>query len=451
MMIIILSIFSGLSLGFIFTYVFINKKYNKNYSVLEIKYIEETNNLKTECSILNERVRNLANEKQNLHSELIDLRSKNDLLTRTCSSLNTKTRILEETIEKQKIDLLEVQDKLNVEFENIANKILKENTLEFTLSNKKNMDALLSPLKEKIISFERKVEETYDKELRDKISLKEEVKKLYELNSRISTEANNLTKALKGDVKKQGNWGELILEKILERSGLNKGVEYEREYVCKNIDGKTIRPDVIINLPDDKHIIIDSKVSLVAYERFINSNDSESQKVNIKGHLKSLKSHIQELSKKHYQSSDSFKTPDFVLMFLPIESSFSVAIQEDADLFNYAWDNKVVIVSPSTLLASLKTIASIWKYENQNRNVIKIAKESGALYDKFVAFVEDIDKLGKQIDSSKNTYDNAVKKLYVGNGNLVRRAENIRKLGANVKKALSKETIDKIYDDEVIN
>lgn len=450
-MIEILYIFSALCGGVIFTYIYLQYLYKKKNFSLEKQYIDESNELKNRNSIFIERVANLAKEKEEIKSQLIDQRSKNDQLIRTCSSLNTRCNLLEDTISTQKEELITVQKKLNSEFENIANKILKENTKEFTIHNKNNIDALLSPLKEKIISFEKKVEETYDKELRDKISLKEEVLKLYELNNRISTEANNLTKALKGDVKKQGCWGELILEKILERSGLNKEIHYEKEYVCKNIDGKTIRPDIIIKLPDNKHIIVDAKVSLVAYERLVNSTDTKTIETNTKDHIRSIKSHIQELSKKHYQSSESFKTPDFVLMFLPIESSFSIAIEKDKDLFNYAWDSKVVIVSPSTLLASLKTIASVWKYENQNKNVIEIARQSGALYDKFVSFIEDINKLGKQVDNTKNAYDSAVKKLYEGNGNLVRRAENIRKLGANVKKTLSKDTINKVYDEESIN
>lgn len=312
------------------------------------------------------------------------------------------------------------------------------------------MNEILSPIKEKLISFEKKVEETYDKELRDKISLREEVKKLYDLNTKISDEANNLTKALKGDVKKQGNWGEVVLERILERSGLIKGQEYDREVFMKNDDGQSIRPDVIIRLPEEKHIIVDSKVSLVAYERFVNASNDDEREAFQKEHITSFKAHIKGLAEKHYQSSDALNTPDFVLMFVPIESSFSVAVQADQELFGYAWDNKVVVVSPSTLLATLRTISSIWKQENQNKNVMEIARQGGALYDKFVGFVEDLIKLGKQMDGSQKLYQESMKKLYDGTGNLVGRAEKIRALGAKVKKKLPQALLDRIDETKAV-
>ena len=448
----------GIVKGIIIGWLIMRKKISQNAASYredllkqENTYIKEKSALSHQQSILEERALNLQREKVELNEVLNLEREKNEKLTRSVSISSTERKNLEERLENQKIELEELQKKFTTEFENIATKILKENTKEFTSSNQKNMSDIMGPIKEKLMSFEKKVEETYDRELRDKISLKEEVKKLYELNSKISDEANNLTKALKGDVKKQGNWGEVVLERILERSGLTKGEEYNREVVMQNSEGQTIRPDVIIHLPDEKHVIVDSKVSLVAYERFVNSiGDVDAEKFQ-KDHIVSMKSHVKELADKHYQSSESINSPDFVLMFMPIESSFAMAVQYDQELFNYAWDNKIVIVSPSTLLATLRTIASIWKQEQQNRNVKEIAKQGGLLYDKFVGFVDDMVKLGKQMDTSKNSYQDAMKKLYDGSGNLVRRAENIRELGAKVKKKLPQTLIDRMNDTDALN
>ncbi|MDE5418348.1 DNA recombination protein RmuC [Labilibaculum sp. DW002] len=447
----------GILKGMIIAWLIMRKKasqkaaaYREDLLKQENTYIKEKSELSHQQSILEERALNLQREKVELNEVLSLEREKNEKLTRSVSISATERKNLEEKLESQKKELEELQKRFTTEFENIANKILKENSKEFSSSNQKNMNEILSPIKEKLISFEKKVEETYDKELRDKISLREEVKKLYDLNTKISDEANNLTKALKGDVKKQGNWGEVVLERILERSGLTKGQEYDREVAMKNDDGQSIRPDVIIRLPEEKHIIVDSKVSLVAYERFVNASNDTEREAFQKEHITSFKAHIKGLAEKHYQSSDALNTPDFVLMFVPIESSFSVAVQADQELFGYAWDNKVVVVSPSTLLATLRTISSIWKQENQNKNVMEIARQGGALYDKFVGFVEDLIKLGKQMDGSQNSYQDAMKKLYDGSGNLVRRAENIRELGAKVKKKLPQTLIDRMNDTDAL-
>ena len=332
-----------------------------------------------------------------------------------------------------------LQQKFTLDFENIAAKILKQNTLDFSASHQKSISELLTPLREKIQTFEKKVEDTYEKGLKDQTDLKAELKKLHDLNLKISDEAHNLTKALKGDVKKQGNWGEVILERILERSGLTEGREYKKQESFTDDHGIRFQPDVVVHLPDQKHIVVDSKVSLVAYERLVNADNEKDRGQFAKEHLQSIRSHIKGLSEKHYQQSASFNCPDFVLLFIPIESSFSVAVQEDQDLFAFAWESKVVIVSPSTLLATLRTIASIWQQENQTRNAQEIARQSGALYDKFVAFVADMEAIGRSIDSTRKTYDSALNKLYSGSGNLVRRAENIRKLGAKTTKELPSE------------
>lgn len=356
------------------------------------------------------------------------------------SALKAVNESLSDKLEKQKAEIEAMQKRLTAEFENIANKIMKERAVEFSESNQKNISEILNPLKEKIKDFESKVEKAYDAEMRDKISLREELKTLTKLNAKMSEDAENLTKALKGDVKKQGNWGEIILERVLERSGLTKGQEYDREVVVEGSDASVQRPDVIVHLPDNKHIIIDSKVSLVAYERFVTAENDEIQARNLKEHINSLRNHVKYLSEKNYQNALSINTPDFVLMFIPIEASFSVAVQADAELFSFAWERKIVIVSPTTLLATLRTISSIWKQENQTRNAQEIARLSGSLYDKFISFTEDMLRIKQNIDRAANSYDDAVKKMKEGKGNIVRTAEKIKELGAKTgNKSLSAE------------
>jgi len=386
--------------------------------------------------IAEDRYAMLKEEHDKVLNELHDEREKSQSLNTRISKAETEFTNLRQKLAEQKTEMEELQKKFTIEFENVANKILKTHSQEFTQSNFKNIGEILNPLKDRIGDFEKKVSEVYDKELRDKISLREEVKKLYELNSRISEEANNLTKALKGDSKKQGNWGEIVLEKILERSGLTKGQEYEVQYSTENEEGRRVQPDVVIKLPDNKHIIVDSKVSLVAYERFVNSADDDERQQFIKDHLLSLRTHIKELSQKNYQSAKDINSPDFVLLFVPIESSFGLAVQADQQLFSDAWESKIVIVSPSTLLATLKTIASIWKQENQTKNAIEIARQGGALYDKFVGFIDVLKKVGERIVQLQSSYDDAMGKLHSGTGNLVSRAESIRKLGIKTQKRL---------------
>jgi len=399
-------------------------------------FLTEKMELEKSKSVLEERVKSLQNENSVVETERNDLRERNEQQGQRLAKAEVEFKNLQEKILTQKQEMEELQKKFTTEFENIANKILKQNSQEFTVVNQKNINEILNPLKEKIQLFEKKVEDTYEKGLKDQTDLKAELKKLHELNTSLKEEANNLTKALKGDTKKQGNWGEVILERILERSGLTEGHEYEKQASVLSDEGKRFQPDVVIHLPENKHIIIDSKVSLVAYERLVNAGEDQRRETYLKEHLLSLKTHIKGLSEKHYQNSPNFNSPDFVLLFVPIESSFSLAVQEDHELFSYAWDNKVVIVSPSTLLATLRTIASIWKQENQTRNAIEIARQGGDLYDKFVSFVEDLASVGKNIESTQKSYDAAMNKLQEGKGNLIRRAEQIKKLGARTSKEL---------------
>ncbi len=428
----IIFIAAAFVMGFGIAY-FIGQK--KVWNIQQNK-LSENNSLKQEQATLNEKIRQLSEDKKQLNSSLYDERQEKEKLLKATASQQSENKNLQERLEHQKKELEQLQQKFTLEFEHIATKILRENSKELNTTNQKHLGDLLNPLKEKITAFEKKVEETYDKETRDKISLKEEVKRLYELNSRISDEANNLTKALRGDVKKQGNWGEVILERILERSGLTKGSEYKREVVIQNDEGKSIRPDAIIYLPEDKHVIVDAKVSLNAYERYVAADDKAEKERFAKEHIIALKHHVKELAGKHYASALTLNTPDFVLMFVPIESSFAVAVQHDQELFSYAWDNKIIIVSPSTLLATLRTIASIWKQENQNKNVLEIAKKGGELYDKFVGFVTDMENIGKQLAGTQKSYDAALNKLQTGKGNLIRRTEQLKELGAKAKKQL---------------
>lgn len=394
------------------------------------------NESKTSVTLLQEQLRE---KREELTRCVEEKESLNSQLTRQVAdnaSLVERNSHLQETLEKEKHELEDMQKRLTTEFENIANRIMKARTEEFSVSNEKHLSDVLTPLKDKISAFEKQVNEAYDKELRDKISLKEEVKKLTELNTRVSEEANNLTKALKGDVKKQGNWGEIILERVLETSGLTKGCEYEREEVVEGNEKETQRPDVIVHLPDNKHIIIDSKVSLVAYERMVNAQNEHDYDINLKAHINSIKSHVKLLSEKNYQLAMGLNAPDFVLLFLPIESSFSVAVKAEQDLFSYAWNKKIVIVSPTTLLATLRTISSIWKQENQTRNAQEIARLSGTLYDKMVGLMIDFLKVKDNINRAGNAYDEVMKKMKDGSGNVFRTAEKIRQLGAKTTKEL---------------
>ena len=375
--------------------------------------------------------------------ELEGERGKSEDLTKKYSEMVAENRNLNQRLEEQRHEVEELNAKLTIEFQNIANSILDEKSKKFTEQNKSHLETILSPFKEKLEEFKKKVEDTYDKESRETISLREEVRKLTELNTRVSDEANSLTKALKGDTKTQGNWGEFVLEKILEMSGLEKDREYSTQFNSKNVNGDTIRPDVVVNLPDHKHIIIDSKVSLTAYEAFVRTDDEEERERLKKEHVASMKSHIKLLSEKNYQTGEHFSSPDFVLMFVPIEPSFSVAVQSDQTLYNYAWEKRIVIVSPSTLLATLRTIASFWKQEKQNKNALEIARQGGALYDKFVGFAEDLTDVGRKMDSAKDSYRNAMSKLIEGRGNLVSGIEKLKTLGAKATKSIEKKLLDR--------
>ena len=349
---------------------------------------------------------------------------------------------------EQKHEVEQLQEKFTKEFENLANKILEEKTNKFTEQNKENMKTILNPLQEKIQLFEKKVDDTHKESIDYHAALRQQILGLREMNEQMSKETINLTKALKGDSKMQGNWGELVLERVLEKSGLEKGREYEVQQSFTNDEGSRILPDVIINLPDGKKMVVDSKVSLTAYERFVNEEDDELKATFLKEHVNSVKRHVDQLSDKNYQDIYEMESPDFVLLFIPIEPAFALALNEDNTLYNKAFEKNIVIVTPSTLLATLRTIDSMWTNQKQQENAIEIARQAGALYDKFEGFVSDLIKIGKKMDEAKVEYGNAMNKLVDGSGNLVNRVEKLKKMGAKAKKALPENIIKRAIENE---
>jgi len=389
-----------------------------------------------------ERAENLRMELDFLKKELEAEREKVSEAMRSLESSRSYLKSQQEKIDEQKAEIRNNQEKFNKDFELIASRILEEKTKRFTEENRNNLDIILNPFKENIKAFEEKVEKVYKAESDERNVLKGHINQLIEQSNLMNLETQNLTKALKGDNKKQGNWGEMILERVLERSGLVKDQEYRIQASHQSSEGGRFQPDVVIDLPDDKHLIIDAKVSLIAYERLVNIETEDDRDLFTKHHIASIRNHINELSSKNYSELYKINSPDFVMLFIPIESSFGIAVQKDAELFNFAWDKRVVIVSPSTLLATLRTIASMWKQERQNRNVMEIARLSGEMYDKFIGFVGDMEGIGKNIRQSQDAYDKALNKLSSGRGNLSITAEKIKKLGAKTGKQLDQKFIN---------
>ncbi|TVR16931.1 MAG: DNA recombination protein RmuC [Balneolaceae bacterium] len=345
-------------------------------------------------------------------------------------------KYLKERLTDQKQEVEKLQEQFRFEFKHLANEILEEKSKKFTEQNKEKLDQLLKPLGEKITEFQKRVEDTHREDLKGRSALDQHLKMLQEMNQKMSTEAKNLTKALKGDTKQQGNWGEVILQRILEKSGLRKGFEYTAQESFTSEDGRRSQPDVIVSLPDEKKLVIDSKVSLTAYEKYSSTEDTDETQAFLKQHIASLRAHVKNLSSKNYEQIHGFKSPDFVLLFIPIEPAFTVAMQNDQDLYNEAFERNIIIVSPTTLLATLATIQNVWKQEYQNRNAMEIARRGGLLYDKFVGFVDNLKDVGKRIRQTEQAYDSAMNQLSDGAGNLVGQAEKLRELGANASKKL---------------
>ncbi|MCC2615466.1 DNA recombination protein RmuC [Aestuariibacter halophilus] len=350
----------------------------------------------------------------------------------------------------EKIQLLQdAEQRLQQQFENLANKIFEQKQEKFTQSSKAGLDALLNPLKEQIEGFKKQVTDQYVSEGKERASLKTEILGLKELNQRITEEAAALTKALKGDNKQQGNWGEVVLERILKESGLREGHEFELQVSLKNDQGKTYQPDVVVHLPNDKDIVIDSKVSLAAYERYFNAGDDDAlRQACLTEHVASLKSHIKELGKKDYQDLQGIRTLDYVLMFVPVEPAFLLAVDQAPELVKLALDNNIMLVSPTNLLVALRTINNIWQYEYQNQNAQKIALSAGKLYDKFHGFVGDMEKIGRSLDTVQKAYDASMNKLTSGKGNLVRQVEQFRAMGVQTNKRLDSHLLEKAGLDE---
>ncbi|MDA3780226.1 MAG: DNA recombination protein RmuC [Bacteroidales bacterium] len=406
----------------------------------------DLNNLSNDKLIISEKYKIVNDNLQSVKNELEEKTNKILDLSKELSSTNTSNRNLQEKLSEHKKEIDEINKKFSLEFKNLANEIFEEKTGKFTEQNKINLDTLLNPLHDRIKDFEKKVNETYDKEAQQRFSLKEEVKKLADLNHKISDDAKNLTKALKGEAKTQGNWGELILENILERSGLAKNREYFVQESYQSDDGKRYQPDVVIEYPGKRNVIIDSKVSLTAYERYTSATEKEEQEKALDEHLLSVKNHIKELSNKNYQDLYGINSLDFVMLFMPIEPAYLAAIQKDTELWNFAFDKRILLIGPTNLIAALKMIASMWLQEYQSQNVLDIAKKSGDLYDKFVGFITDLEDVGNKLNATQKAYDNSMNKLSTGKGNLISRVENIKKLGAKTKKEIPNKLIDKAIE-----
>ncbi len=387
----------------------------------------------------------------NLDKETI--RSEKEALAIQLSKKETDFENLWERNKEQKQEVEQLQEKFTKEFENLANKILEEKTSKFTEQNKENLKTILSPLQDKIQLFEKKVEDTHKESIDYHAALRQQILGLREMNEQMSKETLNLTKALKGDSKMQGNWGELILERVLEKSGLEKDREYFVQQSFVTEDGNRVFPDVVINLPDGKKMIVDSKVTLTAYERYINEEDDTLKAQHLKDHVIAINRHVEQLGNKNYHDLYQMESPDFVLLFIPIESAFALALNEDTTLYNKAFEKNIIIVTPSTLLATLRTIDSMWTNQKQQENALEIARQAGALYDKFEGFVTDLVKIGKKMDEAKIEYQGAMNKLVDGKGNLVTSVEKLKKMGAKAKKSLPENILNRatISDNLVTN
>lgn len=380
-------------------------------------------------------------EKNNV---LEHLQANESKLQERCKNLELQYAVLQTKHEEQlnasaqKLELLQkAKEDLNREFKLLANKIFEDKAEQFSHTSQEQLSLMLKPFREQITAFSKEAKERSASHLKETYLLKDELSRLKEMNSQLSQDAINLTKALKGENKTQGNWGEIVLENILEQSGLRKGVEYELQVNLKSTEGKTYFPDVIIHMPEERDIIVDSKVSLVAYERFINAEDESVKKLSLKEHINSIKSHVKELSEKKYEKLVGINTLDFVLLFMPIEGAFLLALEQDGEFFKSAYEQNILVVSPSTLLVTLRTIEHIWRTQRQEEHALKIANEAEAMYDKLVGFVEELKKVGTHLQKAQESYDTSMNRLSSGRGNVIKRAQNIVKLGLKPKKKLS--------------
>ncbi len=404
-------------------------------------YVRRPLDLSGKVAVQEERLQSRQVEIDAQAQGIIVLREEVQTLSESITRYREQIAHLQTTLEQEskqsaeKLELLQqAREQMSLEFKSIANEILEDKSRRFTASNRESISEILKPLNEKIQHFEKKVEDTYDRESKERFSLEKEIRSLKELNTRISEDAVNLTNALKGENKTQGTWGEVILESILEKSGLVKGREYETQVSLRAEDGSRSQPDVIVHMPEKKHVIIDAKVSLKAYESFCSESDQERRAEFLLQHVQSVRSHVKALSSKDYQNLMTLNSLDFVLLFMPVEAAFSVAVQQDGGLFTDAFEKNIILVGPSTLLATLRTIQNIWRYEQQSQNAIEIASAAGALYDKFVALVSDLEDVGGRIEAAQKSYEKAHNKLVSGKGNLITRIEKLKQLGARTSK-----------------
>lgn len=416
----------------------------------KINFEKEKTSLEKEKSTLEERIllsqqskEAVENNYTNLQTEVKKNQQEKENLLQKNSIQDSEIKYLQKKLEEHQKEVENLQKKFTNDFEVLANKILEEKSTKFTHQNRENIKNILEPLEKKIQNFEKKVSDSDLKRAGFQSALETQLKNLEQLNAQMSKDTINLTKALKGDTKMQGNWGELVLERVLEKSGLEKDREYFVQQSFTSEDGKRVIPDVVIQLPDNKKMIVDSKVSLVAYERFINEEEETLKNQHLKEHINSLKRHIEQLSDKKYEDIHQIDSPDFVLLFIPIEPAFAVALNADNHLYNKAFEKNIVIVTPSTLLATLRTIDSMWNNEKQQRNAIEIARQAGALYDKFQGLLADLVGIGKRIDDSKKEYSNAMNKLFDGRGNLITSVEKLKKMGAKAKKSMPENIINR--------
>lgn len=403
------------------------------------KLEERITQLQQQEDKLNERMDLVVQEREEIRKE--KERLNNDLIRRT-----TEFHNLEEKNREQKAEVEKLQEKFTKEFENLANKILDEKSSKFTKQNKESLEILLNPLQEKIKTFEKRVEDTNKESVGRHSELKAEIKQLSELNQQMSKDADNLTKALKGDSKMQGNWGELILTRILEKSGLEKDREYTIQDSHTTEEGKRLQTDVLIHLPDGKKMIVDSKVSLTHFERFVSEEDETEKQLHLKQHIASIKRHVDQLSEKNYQYLLD-ESPDTIFMFIPIEPAFAIASANEPKLYEQAFDKQVIIVTPATLLAALRLVDNLWQNDRQKQNALEIAKQAGALYDSFTNLTDELIKVGKQIGTVQNSYESAMKKL-TGRGNLIRRVEKLKKLGAKASKTIDNKLLKRAEEFE---
>ncbi|MEQ3499139.1 DNA recombination protein RmuC [Tenacibaculum sp. SSH1-16] len=454
-LLLILTAASTLLIGFVIGNLLSKLKFKQQTSDLEKEIVTLQNHQANFDIQKKEKEESFSQQKEDFLNRLDEKTKENSELRRekefTALELarkNEELKNLQLKLNENKEEVEKLQDKFTKEFENLANKILDEKSNKFTEQNKKNIKDILNPLQEKIQTFEKKVEDTQKESISMHSALKEQLLGLKELNAQMSKETLNLTKALKGDSKTQGNWGELVLERVLEKSGLEKDREYFVQQSFTNDEGRRIMPDVVIHLPDNKKMVVDSKVSLTAYEQYVNSEDDIVKERFAKEHVNSLKRHVEQLSEKKYEDIYKIESPDFVLLFVPIEPAFAVALNEDNTLYNKAFERNIVIVTPTTLLATLRTIDTMWNNEKQQRNALEIARQAGALYDKFNGLLTDLVNIGKKIDGTKADYAAAMNKLVEGRGNLITSVEKLKKMGAKAKKALPEKILERAQDND---